>query len=180
MKSLAIFIFAIATLNAFSAELDCQKSNSKITLDKKNVTIEADAVMTDDLFAMVQRTTGSTDGNSKVSVKISFSQKDLKCSDGLAKVFNCSGMTKKASVELNISSRSQFGNSSMQLMRRPVRIENIDISSSIGSNGGIVLGGESTTVTLDQVNVTSSMFVKMNGDFKLDLSQSFNSAAECK
>lgn len=180
MKSLAVFIFAIATLNAFSAELDCQKSNSKIIMDKKNVTIEADAIMTDDIQAMVQRTTGSSEGSSKVSVKISFSKKDLKCSDGLAKVFNCSGMTKKASVEINISSRSQFGNSSMQLMRRPVKIENIDISSSIGAQGPIVLGGESTTVALDEVKVSSSMLVRMNGDFKLDLSQSFNSAAECK
>lgn len=180
MKNFVIFIFAIATLNAFSAELNCQRANSKITMDKKNVSIEADAVMTDELLAMVQRTTGITDGNSKVSVKISFSKKDLKCSDGLAKVFNCSGMTKKASVELNISSQSMFGNSSTQLMRRPVKIENIEIASSIGSQGGVVLGNGPTTVTLDEVKVTSSMFVRMNDDFRLDLSQSFNSAAECK
>lgn len=180
MKNFIIFIFAVASLQAFSAELDCAKGSSKITLDKKNVNIEADAVMTDELVALVQRTTGSAEGNSKVSVKISFPKKDLKCTDALPKVFNCSGSTKKASVEINVSQQSMFGSSSMQLMQRPVKIESIDIASSVASQGPIILGSDSTTVQLDGVTVTSSMFVKMKGDFKLELSQSFAGLTECK
>ena len=180
MKNFVIFIFAIASLNAFSSELDCQKAGSKITMDKKNVVIEGDAVVTEDIMNMVQRSTGMTGGNAKVSMKISFSKKDLKCSTGLAKVFNCSGATKKASVEINVAQQSGFGSSSMQFMRRPVKIENIDIASSVGAQGPVVLGDAPVTVSLDQVSVKSSMFVKMNGDFQLELAQSFASQLECK
>lgn len=180
MKNLIILAVAIASLNSFASELDCAKSGSKITMDKKNVTIEtSNVVLTEDLLAMAQRTLGTAEGVS-VGVQITFPKKDLKCSTGLPKVFNCSGKTKKASVTLNISQRSMMGNSSTQLMRKPVKIENIDISSSVGAQGPIVLGDGPTTVNLDQVSVKSSMFVKMNGDFNLEVDQSFKNSSECK
>src|SRR5688572_10438640 len=101
MKNFIIAVAALASLNSFASELDCAKSGSKIMMDKKNVTIEVSSVaMNDELLAMAQSTLGSADGVS-VGVQITFPKKDLKCSTGLAKVFNCSGKTKKASVTLN-------------------------------------------------------------------------------
>lgn len=180
MKNLILLLAAIASLNSFASDIDCSKSGSKITMDKKTVTIESSNVtLTDDLLAMAQRNMGSTEGLS-VGVQISFPKKDLKCSVGMPKVFNCSGKTKKASVTLNISQRSMMGNSSTQLMRRPVKIENIDISVSVGAQGPIVLGSGPTTINLDQVLVKSAMFVKMSGDFQLDIEQSFKNSEECK
>lgn len=173
MKNLILVVAAIASLNSFASEIDCAKSGSKITMDKKEVIIEnARVPMTAELSEMAG-------GDANVGVKISFPKKDLKCSTSLAKVFNCTGKTKKASVTISISKSDGFGSSNMELMRKPIKIENIDISSSVGSSGPIVLGSESTTVALDSVNVKSSMFVKMKGDFQLDMDQVFNSA-ECK
>ncbi len=183
MKNIFVLAFALATLNSFASELDCAKSGSKITMDKKNVVIEASNIpMTDDLRELAMSTSGFIDPAAKinVSVNISFPKKDLKCSLGMPRVFNCSGSTKKASVSVSVSQQSMMGSSSMQTMKKPVKIENIDISSSVGAQGPIVLGDGPTTVNLDQVIVKSSMFVKMSGDFQLDLEQVFKGSVECK
>ncbi len=183
MKNFFILAFAIGTMHSFASEIDCAKSGSKITMDKKNVTIEASNIpMTDDLRELAKSTSGFIDPNANVnvSVSISFPKKDMKCSTGMPKVFNCSGSTKKASVSINVSQQSMMGSSSMQTMKKPVKIENIDISSSVGAQGPIVLGDGPTTVNLDQVTVKSSMFVKMSGDFQLDLEQAFKTTSECK
>ncbi len=180
MKKLILLLAAIGSLNSFAAELDCAKAGSKITMDRKNVTIElSEVALNDEIIGMASRTIGTTEGL-KVGVQISFPKKGLKCSTGLDKVFNCSGSTKKASVTLNISNKSMFGVSNMQVMRRPVKIENIEISSSVGAQGPISLGSEPTTVNLDQVMVKSSMLVHMNEDFGLEMNQSFKISVECK
>ena len=180
MKNFILVVAAIASLNSFASDLDCAKDGSKITMDNKTVTIDSSNVaLTGDILAMAERSFGSAEGVT-VGISISFPKKDLKCSTGMPKVFNCSGKTKKASVTLNISQRSMMGSSSSQLMRRPIKIENIDISSSVGAQGPIVLGSGPTTVNLDQVLVKSSMFVKMNGDFQLEVDQAFKNSSECK
>lgn len=180
MKNLILIAFAISALNSFASELDCAKSGSKITMDKKTVTIESSNVaITEDIRRMAETSLGSADGVT-VGIAISFPKKDLKCSTGMPKVFNCSGKTKKAAVKISLSQKSMMGTSSTELMRRPIKIENIDISSSIGAQGPIVLGSGPTSVNLDQVLVKSTMFVKMNGDFQLELDQAFKSAVECK
>lgn len=180
MKNLILIAFAIASLQSFASELDCAKSGSKITMDRKTVTIEASNVsLTDDIRRMAETSFGSMDGVT-VGITISFPKKDLKCSTGMPKVFNCSGKTKKAAVKISLAQRSMMGSSSSELMRRPIKIENIDISSSVGAQGPIVIGNGPTSVNLDQVLVKSSMFVKMNGDFQLELDQTFKNSAECK
>ncbi len=183
MKNIMILAFALASLNSFASELNCAKSGSKISMDRKNVVIETSNIpMTDDLLELVKSTSGFIDPAAKINltVSVSFPKKDLKCSTGMPKVFNCTGSTKKASVSVSISQQSMMGSSQMQTMKKPVKIENIDISSSLGSQGAIILSDGPTTVALDQVSVKSSMFVKMSGDFQLDLDQVFQNSVECK
>jgi hypothetical protein len=180
-KFIAIALFA-TSFNSFANDLDCAQSGSKILMDKKNVVIETSNIpMTDDIRGLVTQTTGGMDKDAptSVSVRISFPKKGLKCSTGMPKVFNCTGSTKKASVEITVSQQTMFGASQLRSMRQPIKIENIDISSSVGAQGPIVLGGGPTTVNLDQVTVESSMFVKMMGNFQLDLKQAFR-LVECK
>ena len=164
MKNFLFLVTAFASLNVFSSEIDCAKAGSKISMNKKTVTIEVQKVaMNDDLIAMAEKMVGTTEGVS-IGVQLSFPKKDLKCSRVEATAFNCVGGTKKASVTLSISQSSMMGSMNSQHIRKPVKIENIEISSA----------------SLDQVLVKSSMFVKMNGDFQLDLAQSFDSAVDCK
>jgi hypothetical protein len=180
-KFIAIALFA-TSFNSFANDLDCAKSGSKISMDKKNVVIEsANIPMTDDIRRLVTQTTGDMDADAptRVSVRISFPKKGLKCSPGMPKVFNCTGSTKKASVEVSVTQQTMFGASNLRSMQQPIKIENIDISSGVGAQGPVVLGSGPTTVNLDQVTVKSSMFVKMMGNFQLDLTQAFNTV-ECK
>lgn len=181
--AIALLTTSFLSLNSFASDLNCAKSGAKILMDKKNVVIEAANIpMTVDLRELALSTSGFIDPNTNVNVSliISFPKKDLKCSKALPKVFNCSGSTKKASVTVSVTQQSMMGSSRMQAMKMPVHIENIDISSSIGAQGPIAIGSGPTTVNLDQVSIKSSMFVKMGGDFQLDLEQSFKSGSECK
>lgn len=167
MKKLFILASAVFAFNAMANELNCESLTSKVVLDKKTVTIEAKSIpLNDELRAMVLNSTGISDANGaiKVGVSITFPKKDLDCSKAISKVFSCTGKTKKASVTLNISQQSGFGSANTQTQRKPVKIENIDIR---------------TGLELNQLKVNSSMFVKMNGEFHLELEQNFESSI-CK
>ncbi len=180
MKNLLIAGMMLASFQSFSADtsINCVKAGSKLVIDNKTVTIESsDIAMTPEEKVLVA---GAGNENSKIGVVISFQKKDLSCSQALANVINCSGKTKKAEVTINVSQQSQFGSMSSQMMRKPVKIETIDISTSVGSDGGIVLGSEPTTVSLDKVSAKSAMFVNMNGGFPLSIEQAFKAGVDCK
>lgn len=127
------------------------------------MTIEAASVPLSD---GIRDFVGDMSGSVNVAVLISFPAKDLKCTTGTPKVFNCTGATKKASVTITVSKQSMFESSNRQDMRMPVKIQSIDISSA--------------SVDQDQLMVKSSMFVKMKGDFQLDLEEVFKNSEECK
>ncbi len=170
----------LSSFQVFSADtsINCVKAGSKLVIDNKTVTIESNdlALSPEDKVLIA----GAGNESSKIGIAISFPKKDLSCSQALANVINCSGKTKKATVTLNISQQSQFGSSNMQTMRQPVKIETIDIATSVGSDGGIVLGSEPTTVSLDKVSAKSGMFVKMNGGFPVSIEQAFKAGVDCK
>lgn len=182
MKNLIILAFAIASLNAFSAQLECSNAGKKIVIDKKTVTIESSQVeLNDDLRALVSRSTGTSDFTGvRVGVKISLPAKDVDCRELMAKMINCAGSTKKASVSLSISQQGPFMSSSSQSFKKPVKIDHIQIDTNLVSSGPVVLGETPVTVSLDKVLVKASMHVNMNGGFALDLEQGFSLHPECK
>ncbi|MFL5784899.1 MAG: hypothetical protein ACJ76H_09840 [Bacteriovoracaceae bacterium] len=178
MKNFIILAGAIFALNSFAETIECAKDASKISFTKKEVIIESASVPLNDQLRQVAFTMAGADASANITigVKISIPKKDLKCTDSIAKVISCQGKTKKASVTLNVSQQTQFGSSSMESMRQPVKIENIEINTSVGSSGPVVLGSDSTTVELNELTAKSSMLVRMNGDFQLDLEQKFETS----
>lgn len=180
MKNLLVTGMVLMSFQVFSADtaINCVKAGSKLVIDNKTVILESsDLALTPEEKVLIA---GAGNENSKIGISISFSKKDLSCSQALANVINCSGKTKKAEVTINVSQQSQFGSMNSQMSQRPIKIETIDIATSVGSDGGIVLGSGTTTVALDKVTAKSGMFVKMNGGFPLSIEQDFKVGVDCK
>jgi hypothetical protein len=177
MKNLIILAGAIFALNSFAETIECAKDASKFSFTKKEVIIESASVPLNDQLRQVAFTMAGADASANITigVKISIPKKDLKCTEDADKNFICQGKTKKASVTLNVVQQTQFGSSSMESMRQPVKIENIQINVLNGSNPLMVPGGAINDVD-NLFKADSSMLVRMNGDFQLDLEQKFETS----
>lgn len=185
MKTLLFASLAVLSISAFASDvnLKCDKKGSLIQLDKKNLVIDIqDLKGNEELREEIKAKylAGFPEGGQlNINVKIVIPAKNLKCSSAAKSLIDCSGSTKKAKVDIGHTYRSAFGSSSISSGKSPVKIENIEISTSLASEGPIVLGEESTTVELNKLKVNGSMFIKMNDGIQLDLSESFDNKSEC-
>lgn len=185
MKTLLFASLAVLSVNAFSSDINlkCAKKGALFQLDNKNLMIDIqDLKGNEELREEIKAKylAGFPEGGQlNINVKIVIPSKNLKCASAAKSLIDCSGSTKKAKVDLGHTYRSAFGSSSISSGKSPVKIENIELRTSLASEGAIVLGEEATTVELNKLKVDGSMFIKMNNGIQLELTESFDTKSDC-